>query len=69
MKITHDKTADAIYITLKKGIVASTSKMKNNIIVDMDEHGSILGIEILHASVHIANKKAIDFNVKIPALI
>ena len=68
MKITHDKIADALYITFKKGVVAHTSKMKDHLIIDTDKNGAILGIEILHASLQIANKKPIDIKLTIPAL-
>lgn len=68
MKITHDKIADALYITFKKGVIAHTSKIKGDLIVDTDKNGAILGIEILHASSQIANKKPIAINLTIPAL-
>jgi uncharacterized protein YuzE len=50
VKINHDKIADALYISLKKGPIAHTSKVKNNIILDTDKNGLIVGIEIIHAS-------------------
>lgn len=69
MKITHDKTADAIYFSLKKGSVSSTKKLNNRLIVDTDKNGDILGIEILNISKQIANKKPIQMSIKIPALV
>ncbi|MEO5646315.1 MAG: DUF2283 domain-containing protein [Candidatus Paceibacterota bacterium] len=69
MKITYDKKADAIYITLKKGVVSHSSKMKNHIMIDTDKEGALLGIEILRASSQIANKKPIDIKLTIPALL
>ncbi len=68
MKITHDKIADALYITFRKGVIARTSKLKNHVVIDIDKNGAILGVEILHASTQIANKKPLDVTVKIPAL-
>jgi uncharacterized protein YuzE len=50
MKITYDKIADAIYLSLRKGSVAASLKMNNRVIVDLDEHKNLLGIEILDAS-------------------
>jgi uncharacterized protein YuzE len=55
MKITHDKLADALYVTFKKGVVARTLKLEDRLLVDTDKKGSILGIEILNASTQIAN--------------
>jgi uncharacterized protein YuzE len=68
MKITHDKLADALYVTFKKGVVARTLKLEDRLLVDTDKKGSILGIEILNASTQIANKKPIELKLKIPAL-
>ena len=50
MKITYDKIADAMYVTLKKGRVAKTEEISPNVIVDHDRGGSVLGVEILCAS-------------------
>ncbi len=69
MKITHDKIADALYITFKKGTVARTLKLDDRLVVDTDKKGTVLGIEILHASTQIANKKPIELKFKIPALV
>ena len=50
MKITYDKIADAAYMTLRKGRVAKTVEMSNDVIVDLDKKGHLLGIEMLGAS-------------------
>ncbi|MFA5744998.1 MAG: DUF2283 domain-containing protein [Candidatus Paceibacterota bacterium] len=50
MKITYDKIADAAYMTLRKGKVAKTVEMSNDVIVDLDKKGNLLGIEMLSAS-------------------
>ncbi|MBP6857900.1 MAG: DUF2283 domain-containing protein [Candidatus Pacebacteria bacterium] len=68
MKITHDKIADAIYFSLKKGPISHTIKLDDRLLVDTNKKGQILGIEILNASTQIANKKPIQANLKIPAL-
>ncbi|HCR52314.1 TPA: DUF2283 domain-containing protein [Candidatus Kaiserbacteria bacterium] len=49
MNINYDKVADAIYMTLRKGKVARTVEMKEQLIVDLDKKGNILGIELLDA--------------------
>ncbi len=68
MKITHDKAADALYVTFKKGVVSHTVKLDDRLLVDTDKKGNIVGIEILNASTQIANKKPIELKLKIPAL-
>jgi len=54
MKITFDKEADAVYIELGSGEFASNKKIDNNTIIDLDEDGNILGIELLNVSKRIS---------------
>jgi uncharacterized protein YuzE len=50
MKFTYDKIADAAYMTLRKGKVSKTIEMSDNVIIDLDKKGNLLGIEMLSAS-------------------
>ncbi|MBI2449405.1 DUF2283 domain-containing protein [Candidatus Pacearchaeota archaeon] len=62
MKFEYDKDADAAYIYLEDSIedgeVKKTIELNDNIILDFDKNGKLIGIEILDASI-ILNKKAI----------
>ena len=49
MKIKYDTTADALYITLKKGRIART-KEAGAYLVDYDKKGGLLGFEVLNYS-------------------
>lgn len=55
MKIRYDKTIDAMYIPLKKGVYSHSKKVTNEIIVDVSKADKVLGIEILDASKTISN--------------
>ena len=57
MKIQYDKIADALYIYFRKGTVEKTVKMNDRVIVDTNKDGNIIGVEILDASVQMANGK------------
>jgi len=57
MKITYDKEADAIYITLKGHGVDHTERIGPDIAIDYGPDGEIHGIEILYASEHLNLKK------------
>lgn len=63
MKIDYDKEADAAYIYLKYPIKAGEAKkqkeINNNVILDFDAKGKLLGVEILNAR-KILNKRIID---------
>ena len=49
MQIKIDKTADALYIKLKKGKISKT-KDKGDYLVDYDKKGNLLGFEVLNFS-------------------
>ena len=60
MKFEYDKSVDAAYIYLEDSIadgeVDKTIELNNNIILDFDKEGKLLGVEILSAS-KVLNKK------------
>jgi len=53
MKIEYSKEDDALYITLKEADVADTDELTEDIIIDYDIGGNIVGIEVLDASQHV----------------
>jgi len=46
----YDKEEDVLNIEMQKGKYWKSIELANGIIIDIDEKGVILGIEILHAS-------------------
>ena len=62
MKLEYDKEVDAAYLYLehpiKDGEVKKTIELNENIIIDFDEKGKLLGMEILNAS-KVMNKKVL----------
>jgi uncharacterized protein YuzE len=54
MKFEYDKEVDAAYIyieyPIKNGEAKKTIELNENIILDFDEKGKLLGVEILDAS-------------------
>ncbi len=55
MKITHDASADAVYIKLKRGRVYKTLR-KGNSLIDLDKKGKTIGIEIINYSKSVPEK-------------
>ena len=47
MEIRYDKEADAMYIKIKDGKYDISEELSDNIILDKDKSGKIIGIEIL----------------------
>lgn len=63
MKLEYDRRADAIYIRLKEAEVATTRELQDNLIVDLDEHGRLLGIELLFVSDYLAPEDIDSFTL------
>jgi uncharacterized protein YuzE len=46
----YSQAADAIYIRLKEDRIYNTDEVTSDIIMDYDDKGNVIGIEILSAS-------------------
>ncbi|MBI2130534.1 DUF2283 domain-containing protein [Candidatus Woesearchaeota archaeon] len=64
MKLEYDKDVDAAYIYLqhpiKEGGSKKTIELNQNIILDFDQKGKLLGVEILNASSVLNRKTLVD---------
>jgi len=56
MKITYDKEADAMYVELTDKKFSKCKEVDKNTILDLDEEGNVIGIEILFVSKRFHNK-------------
>lgn len=50
MRATYDPEADAAYFYLGEATVAATEEVMDNVMLDLDAEGRIVGMEVLHAS-------------------
>lgn len=50
MKIEYSKTADALYVYFQEVYVSKSKEIEEGVIIDFDENGHIIGIEILDAA-------------------
>ena len=50
MRMHYSQAADAIYIRLKEDRIQNTDEVTPDIIMDYDDKGNVIGIEILAAS-------------------
>jgi len=66
MEINLDLEADALYIKFQEGKFSENRKIDEEIIVDLDKEGNLLGIEILNISKRVAPENLEDVNVKLP---
>ena len=56
MKITYDKEADAMYVELTDKKFSKCKEIDKNTILDLDEEGNVIGIELLFVSKRFPNK-------------
>lgn len=47
MKFQYDQEADALMISIRDGLVARTEMIDSGTLLDLDEHGALLGIEVI----------------------
>src|SRR3989304_3496574 len=50
MKIEYSKEADAIYVYFKEEYVAKSKEIEDGVVIDFDEKGQLIGIEVLDVS-------------------
>ena len=53
MKIRYDKDADAMYIKFTNERHSKTKIIDKNTILDLDENGNVIGIELLFVTKHL----------------
>jgi uncharacterized protein YuzE len=61
MKVKYDKEVDVLYFVFSKKKIKESDEDKPGIILDYDEEGEIVGIEILNASKKIPNPTQVEF--------
>jgi uncharacterized protein YuzE len=64
VSVEFDPEANALYIRIKKGEVEISEPLSDDIIVDLDKNGEVLGIEILLPKSDIVKKLPLPKVVK-----
>ena len=50
VRVEYDQKADAMYIWLRKAKYDISEELAENVVIDLDKKGRIIGIEVLDAS-------------------
>ena len=50
VRVEYDEKADAMYIWLRKAKYDISEELAENVVIDLDKNGRIIGIEVLDAS-------------------
>jgi len=65
MKIAYDQKTDSLTVILKEGVaVAESDEDKPGVILDYDENGDLLAIEILDASRRVTDARRVEYEAK-----
>ena len=64
MKVTYDAKTDTLTVVLREGVsVAESDEDKPGVILDYDEHGNLLSLEILDASRRVTEARRIEYQM------
>ncbi len=64
MKIEYSKEADAIYVYFKEEYVAKSKEIEDGVVVDFDEKGQLIGIEVLDVSQRFNLSDIVNINIE-----
>jgi len=63
MKVKYDSQLDILRILFSEQPIAESDEEKEGVIIDYDENGNIVGIEILFASKKMSNPKIVEYEM------
>jgi len=64
MKIEYSKEADALYVYFKEDFVAKSTEIEDGIVIDFDERGQLIGIEVLDVSQRFSLSDIVNINIE-----
>ena len=69
MRVRVDHSADAVYVNLTDRPIKDSEEVADGIVVDYDDEGRIVGIEILDASKRTDDPTALkQFSLELPSV-
>jgi len=63
MRAVYDARTDTLTLELRPGPVAESDEGKPGVILDYDDQGNLVSIEILDASKRVAEARSMEFEV------
>lgn len=64
MKIIYDPAEDVLRILFSTAPIAETSQGKAGVLLDYDQEGNLVGLEILEASLRVGNPRSLEYAVR-----
>ena len=63
MKITYDQEVDILRIILSEADIEESDEDKPGVIIDYDDRGNVVGLEILDASSRMTDPRTLEYAV------
>jgi len=63
MRVTYDPEVDVLRILLSPSAVAESDEEKPGVVMDYDDEGNLVGIEILDASKRVEDPRRLEYAV------
>lgn len=63
MKVIYDPASDTLTVILKETPVKESDEVREGLILDYDEEGELVSLEILDASERIAAPQSVEFQL------
>ncbi len=64
MKVVYDQRTDTLSVVLREGsAVAESDEEKPGVILDYDEQGNLVSLEIMDASRRVTEARSVDFQM------
>ncbi len=63
VKVIYDQEVDILRILLNDADIEESDEEKPGVIIDYDDHGNVVGMEILDASRRISNPRTLEYAV------
>ena len=63
MKVEYDGETDTLTVRLREGVVAESDEDKPGVILDYDDVGNLLSIEVLDASQRVEEPRSVTFSM------
>ena len=64
MKVTYDPEVDVLHIVLNNVPIMASDQNKPGVIIDYDQEGNLIGLEILDASMRVENPRVLEYAVR-----
>lgn len=64
MKIEYSKEADALYVYFREVAVVKSKEVEEGVVIDLDDKGHIVGIEVLDVSKRLTAHELMNVNIE-----